>query len=147
MAVHFVNRMYLFSDDFSAFNWGHGCMFKSILANYLSILSILTLRFGFNLNVSEIEIELIIISGDLVDKGGSSLKELEEYKGRDPLLATKHAIVENNYADEAWFAEVDAEVKSIVDESVKFAEESPFPTADELYKDVYVQEDYPFILD
>ncbi|UIR55468.1 pyruvate dehydrogenase (acetyl-transferring) E1 component subunit alpha [Sphingobacterium sp. SRCM116780] len=74
-------------------------------------------------------------------------EELEEYKGRDPLLATKHAIVENNYADEAWFAEVDAEVKSIVDESVKFAEESPFPTADELYKDVYVQEDYPFILD
>ncbi|MNT12214.1 hypothetical protein D3C86_1326390 [compost metagenome] len=62
-------------------------------------------------------------------------------------MATKHAIVENNYADEAWFAEVDAEVKSIVDESVKFAEESPFPTADELYKDVYVQEDYPFILD
>lgn len=57
MAVHFVNRMYLFFDDFSSFNWGDRCMFKSILANYLSILSILTLRFGFNLNVSEIEIE------------------------------------------------------------------------------------------
>ena len=57
MAVHFVNSMHLFSDDFSDFNWVHGCMFKSILSNYLSILSILTLRFGFNLNVSEIEIE------------------------------------------------------------------------------------------
>jgi len=30
---------------------------------------------------------------------------------------------------------------------VKFAEDSPYPTADELYKDVYVQQDYPFILD
>ena len=35
-----------------------------------------------NIN-SEIEIELIIISGDLLDKGGSSLKELEEYKSSD----------------------------------------------------------------
>lgn len=74
-------------------------------------------------------------------------EELEEYKGRDPLLATKHAIVENKYADEAWFAEVDAEIKKIVDDSVKFAEESPYPTADEIYKDVYVQEDYPFVMD
>ena len=74
-------------------------------------------------------------------------EELEEYKGRDPLLSTKHAILENNYADDAWFAEVEAEVKRVVDESVKFAEESPYPTADELYKDIYVQEDYPFVMD
>ncbi|MCA5004247.1 pyruvate dehydrogenase (acetyl-transferring) E1 component subunit alpha [Sphingobacterium bovistauri] len=74
-------------------------------------------------------------------------EELEEYKGRDPLLATKAAIVENKYADEAWFAEVEAEVKKVVDDSVKFAEESPYPSVDELYKDIYVQEDYPFVMD
>jgi len=74
-------------------------------------------------------------------------EELEAYKDRDPLLSTKHAILENNYADDAWFAEVEADVKKVVEESVKFAEESPYPTADELYKDVYVQQDYPFILD
>ena len=74
-------------------------------------------------------------------------EELEEYKGRDPLLSTKHAIIENNYADDAWFAEVEAEVKKVVDESVKFAEESPYPSVDELYKDIYVQEDYPFVMD
>ncbi len=74
-------------------------------------------------------------------------EELEEYKGRDPLLSTKHAILENNYADDAWFAEVEAEVKKVVDESVKFAEESPYPTVDELYTDIYVQEDYPFVMD
>lgn len=38
-------------------------------------------------------------------------EELEEYKGRDPLVSTKLAILENNYADEAWFAEVEADVK------------------------------------
>lgn len=74
-------------------------------------------------------------------------EELEEYKGRDPLLATKHAIVENNYADEAWFAAVEADVKQVVEASVKFAEESPYPTVDEMYKDIYVQEDYPFVMD
>ncbi|MDR2282699.1 MAG: pyruvate dehydrogenase (acetyl-transferring) E1 component subunit alpha [Sphingobacterium sp.] len=74
-------------------------------------------------------------------------EELEEYKGKDPLLTTKHAIVENAYADDAWFAQVDAEIKKIVEDSVKFAEDSPYPTVDELYKDIYVQEDYPFVMD
>ena len=74
-------------------------------------------------------------------------EELEAYKDRDPVLATKHAIIENNYADDAWFAEVEADVKKVVDESVKFAEESPYPEISELYTDIYVQEDYPFVLD
>jgi pyruvate dehydrogenase E1 component alpha subunit len=38
-------------------------------------------------------------------------------------------------------------VKQIVDQSVKFAEESPWPEASELYTDVYVQNDYPYIMD
>ena len=72
-------------------------------------------------------------------------EELEAYKAKDPIGVVKAAIVENNYADEAWFEEIDAKVKAIVDESVKFAEESPWPEAHELYDDVYVQQDYPFI--
>jgi pyruvate dehydrogenase E1 component alpha subunit len=47
-------------------------------------------------------------------------------------------------------AEIDVmneRVKAQVDESVKFAEESPWPNDDELLKDVYKQEDYPFIVD
>lgn len=74
-------------------------------------------------------------------------EELEEYKGRDPLITTKAAIIENKYADEKWFDEVGEEVKRKVDESVKFAEESPYAEAFELYEDVYVQEDYPFVMD
>lgn len=74
-------------------------------------------------------------------------EELEQYKERDPLAAVKHAILENNYADEQWFEKEEAEVKRIVDESVKFAEESDYPKPEELYTDVYVQKDYPYILD
>ncbi|HLW49553.1 MAG TPA: thiamine pyrophosphate-dependent enzyme, partial [Sphingobacteriaceae bacterium] len=73
--------------------------------------------------------------------------ELEKYKGLDPLVTTKAAIMKKKYASEKWFAEVDEEIKQIVNESVRFAEESPFPDASELYKDVYAQEDYPFVMD
>ncbi|WP_207421890.1 pyruvate dehydrogenase (acetyl-transferring) E1 component subunit alpha [Desertivirga brevis] len=74
-------------------------------------------------------------------------EELERYKAKDPIGVVKAAIVENNYADEAWFDQIDAKVKAIVEESVKFAEESPWPEPSELYDDVYVQSDYPFIKD
>ena len=49
------------------------------------------------------------------------------------------------YADEKWFEDIEAKVKAEVDESVKFSEESPWPEASELYTDVYVEKDYPFI--
>ncbi|GGB28435.1 MULTISPECIES: pyruvate dehydrogenase (acetyl-transferring) E1 component subunit alpha [Mucilaginibacter] len=74
-------------------------------------------------------------------------EELESYKAKDPLEATKQTILAEKYADEAWFDEMDAKIKAIVDEAVKFAEESPWPDASELYTDVYVQEDYPYIRD
>lgn len=74
-------------------------------------------------------------------------EELEQYKERDPIAAVKHAILENKYADQQWFDQEDAEVKRIVDEAVKFAEESEYPNPEELYTDVYVQQDYPYIMD
>lgn len=70
--------------------------------------------------------------------------ELEKYKGLDPIVTTKAAIIKKKYAKEAWFEEVEADVKRMVDEAVKFAEESPYPDASELYKDVYAQNDYPY---
>lgn len=73
--------------------------------------------------------------------------ELEKYKGLDPIITIKAEISKKKYADEAWFEKVAADVKKIVDDSVKFAEDSPYPDLSELYKDVYVQEDYPYIMD
>ncbi len=72
--------------------------------------------------------------------------EVESYKAKDPIEVVKQAILKENYADEAWIEEIDAKVKGIVDEAVKFAEESPYPEASELYTDVYVQKDYPYIM-
>jgi len=70
--------------------------------------------------------------------------ELEEYKAKDPIEQVREAILKEKYADQAWIEEIEAKVKQIVDDSVKFAEESPFPDASELYNDVYMQQDYPY---
>ncbi|MDO3627147.1 pyruvate dehydrogenase (acetyl-transferring) E1 component subunit alpha [Mucilaginibacter sp. BT774] len=74
-------------------------------------------------------------------------EELESYKAKDPIEAVRAAILDNKYADEKWFEEMDEKIKAIVDESVRFSEESPWPEASELYTDVYVEPNYPFIRD
>ena len=60
------------------------------------------------------------------------------------VLAT---ITKNKFATDSELEEINARVNAQVEESVKFAEESPFPDASELFKDIYEQEDYPFIKD
>lgn len=74
-------------------------------------------------------------------------EELEEYRNNDPIQYVKQVLLSQSFATEEDIAAIDQRVKSIVDESVKFAEESPYPDDSELYKDIYVEDDYPFITD
>ena len=71
--------------------------------------------------------------------------EVEDYKQKDPISQVLKTIEDNKLASEKEIKEIQNEVKQIVEESVKFAEESPDLEPDELYEDVYVQKDYPFI--
>lgn len=72
-------------------------------------------------------------------------EELEEYKSLDPIDNVLQTIKKNKYATESQLKEIQEKVKSQVQESVSFAEESNYPDASELFTDVYKQEDYPFI--
>lgn len=74
-------------------------------------------------------------------------EELQEYKDRDPIEYVKSKILDNKWATEEDLKEIDNKIKEEVEESVKFAEESPYPDPSEAFKDVYVQEDYPFIME
>ena len=74
-------------------------------------------------------------------------EEVEAYKKRDPIEQVKLSILKYKIGDESYFEEIEAKIKKEVLESVKFAEESNYPDPSEIYKDVYVQEDYPFIED
>lgn len=71
--------------------------------------------------------------------------EVAEYQKRDPISLVKKVIEDKKYASEKEIEEIDQRVKSLVDECVQFGEESDFPDPSDLYKNIYVQEDYPFI--
>jgi pyruvate dehydrogenase E1 component alpha subunit len=73
-------------------------------------------------------------------------EELECYKEQDPIAQCLHVMRENGWIDEKGIDAMEKKVEDIVNESVKFAEESPFPAPEELYKDVYSDE-YPFIME
>ena len=73
--------------------------------------------------------------------------ELEEYKSKDPITLILKTINDNHFASEEELKKIDDRIGKIVDESVKFAEESPWPDDDELLKDVYTDKNYPFIVD
>jgi pyruvate dehydrogenase E1 component alpha subunit len=74
-------------------------------------------------------------------------EEVEEYKGKDPISATLNTIYENKLATEEEIKAINERVDAAVAECVKFAEESPWPDDDEVLKDVYVDQNYPFITD
>ncbi|MCC6383856.1 MAG: pyruvate dehydrogenase (acetyl-transferring) E1 component subunit alpha [Bacteroidia bacterium] len=74
-----------------------------------------------------------------------SKEELDHYKSLDPIETTLKTILDHNLATEKDIEKINQRVHEIVEDSVTFAEESPFPEPEELYKDVYVQKDYPFI--
>lgn len=74
-------------------------------------------------------------------------QEVEEYKSKDPIVRLRTQILESNMATEDQLKEIDDRCAEVVNAAVKFAEESPIPNDDEVLKDVYVDENYPFIVD
>jgi len=74
-------------------------------------------------------------------------EELEEYRGKDPIQQLLKTIYDRKIASEEQIKNIDSRVEQAVAESVKFAEESPFPDDSEVLKDVYVDPNYPFIVD
>jgi len=76
-----------------------------------------------------------------------SKDEVEEYKNQDPITKVAKTILENKYASEADLKAIDDKISAIVEASVKFAEESPWPDDSEVLKDVYIDQNYPFIVD
>lgn len=76
-----------------------------------------------------------------------SKDEVNEWMEQDPIEHCLRVIKDKKWLSEKELTAIQDWVKNEVEESVKFAEESPYPTADELYKDVYTQEDYPYIVE
>jgi len=64
-------------------------------------------------------------------------EEVEEERGRDPLVLLRQTIMNKGLGTEADFKPLEREIGEIVAAAVKFADESPFPARTALEKDVY----------
>jgi pyruvate dehydrogenase E1 component alpha subunit len=65
-------------------------------------------------------------------------EEVEEWRERDPIKAFADRLVAEGVLSEEDVERFDHDAIAVVDEAVKFADESPFPDLDSLYDDVYV---------
>jgi pyruvate dehydrogenase E1 component alpha subunit len=76
-----------------------------------------------------------------------SKEEVDEYKDQDPITKVRNTILQNGHATEDDLKAIDNRIAAVVEESVKFAEESPWPDDSELLKDVYLDQNYVFDVD
>ncbi len=72
-------------------------------------------------------------------------EEVEEYKKLDPIEYIKDKIIKEKIATEADLEKINKQVKATVEEAVKFAEDSDWPSPHMAYEDIYEESDYPFI--
>ncbi|HEY6660402.1 MAG TPA: pyruvate dehydrogenase (acetyl-transferring) E1 component subunit alpha [Pyrinomonadaceae bacterium] len=63
--------------------------------------------------------------------------EIEKYQERDPIKLFSASLIEEKIADQKTLDEIDRKVREEVEDSLRFAEESPLPDPEELYTDVY----------
>jgi pyruvate dehydrogenase E1 component alpha subunit len=67
-----------------------------------------------------------------------SKEDVEEWRKRDPIETFRARLADEGILSEDEFGKLDEQVTKVVDESVEFADNSPFPDLDTLYDDIYV---------
>lgn len=72
-------------------------------------------------------------------------EEIAEWMEVDPIEHCLKVIQENKWLNEKEIEDISTWVKNEVEESIQFAENSPYPEGDNLYEDVYKEPNYPFI--
>lgn len=74
-------------------------------------------------------------------------EEVKQYREIDPMEQVRKTILSKKYASEDDLAKIEEKVLADVEAAVQFADDSPFPADSELFTDVYIQKDYPYIKD
>jgi len=78
-------------------------------------------------------------AADITDPGSyRTRQEVEEWKQRDPIPNLANYLLQNKLATQADLDQIDQEVHQVVEEAVRFADESPDPPLDVLWEDVLV---------
>ena len=96
---------------------------------------------------STVEIDTYRYRGHSVadpDNTYRSKQEIEEYrKTQDPIQVFQQKLLAEGVLDEATIEKIDAEARAEADNAAEFAEVSPFPTVEDIQKDVYWEADNP----
>ncbi|GAC1508716.1 MAG: hypothetical protein NVS1B3_10200 [Candidatus Dormibacteraceae bacterium] len=66
-----------------------------------------------------------------------SAEDKEKFRNADPIVAFEHELEHGGLADEEYFKKVRQEIDAEVQEIIRFADESPDPKVEDLYKYVY----------
>ena len=74
-----------------------------------------------------------------------SKEELESYKDRDPIEQVKKMILSKKILSKDDIDIIDKKIKDLIENSDEFSEKSPYPDKEDVYTDIYVQKDYPFL--
>jgi pyruvate dehydrogenase E1 component alpha subunit len=64
--------------------------------------------------------------------------EVEKWRENDPIGILERHLLNDEMASKDELEAIDEEVEKIVNEAVEFAEESPLPAPEDLFKDIYV---------
>lgn len=68
-------------------------------------------------------------------------EELDEYQKIDPIERLKTYILDNDIAKEVALEKIEEKVEQVVLDAVEFADNSDFPKEEELYEDMFVEDD------
>lgn len=66
-------------------------------------------------------------------------EEVEEWKKKDPIENLRNYLIENQIASADELEAIQAQVKEAVEESVRFAENSPLPPLESAFADIYAE--------
>ena len=78
------------------------------------------------------------------DKTYRTRDEIEDYqKTKDPITLFQKALLNEKILTDALIEQIDAAARQEADQATEFAEASPFPTVEDLQKDVYWEIDNP----
>ncbi len=66
-------------------------------------------------------------------------EEVEKWREDDPIGMLERHILAEGIATQDEFESIDASVEVEIDEAVRFAEESPLPSPEDLFRNIYVE--------
>ncbi|WP_185861206.1 pyruvate dehydrogenase (acetyl-transferring) E1 component subunit alpha [Blattabacterium cuenoti] len=74
-----------------------------------------------------------------------SKEEIDLYKKRDPILKLKNIIIQNKWETIENLNIIENKIRKKVEYCVEFAENSDYPSLEEMYNIVYYEKNYPFL--